>query len=112
MYKQNAFGVQRGATIVYATHIFDGLEDWATHVAYVEEGRLQKSEEISSFSQLSGGKATLFETVEDWLRKERAEKEQSGGKSKKPAPSVAKPQQASTSRFDRFGSSRHMAYYR
>ncbi|GAQ85986.1 CCR4-NOT complex subunit CAF16 [Klebsormidium nitens] len=103
---------QRGATIVYATHIFDGLEDWATHVAYVEEGRMRKSEEISSFSELSGGKATLFETVEDWLRKERAEKEQAGGKAKKAVPSPAKPQPASTSRFDRFGSSRHMAYYR
>ena len=23
---------QRGATIIYATHIFDGLEDWPTHI--------------------------------------------------------------------------------
>lgn len=23
---------ERGATIIYATHIFDGLEDWPTHV--------------------------------------------------------------------------------
>jgi len=22
----------RGATIIYATHIFDGLDDWPTHV--------------------------------------------------------------------------------
>ncbi len=33
---------QRGATIVYATHIFDGLENWATHAAYIEDGRLVK----------------------------------------------------------------------
>lgn len=31
---------QRGATIVYATHIFDGLEQWITHVAYLEDGQL------------------------------------------------------------------------
>lgn len=29
---------ERGATIVYATHIFDGLESWPTHVAYVARG--------------------------------------------------------------------------
>lgn len=33
---------ERGATIVYATHIFDGLETWATHIAYVSNGALQK----------------------------------------------------------------------
>jgi CCR4-NOT complex subunit CAF16 len=96
---------------VYATHIFDGLEDWATHIAYVEEGQLRKSEEISSFSDLSGGKATLFETVEDWLRKERDAKDKAGP-SRKTANGQAKPQPPATSRFDRFGASRHMAYYR
>jgi CCR4-NOT complex subunit CAF16 len=35
---------QRGATIIYATHIFDGLEQWITHIAYLEEGRLVKGE--------------------------------------------------------------------
>lgn len=32
---------QRGATILYATHIFDGLEKWPTHLAYVARGTLQ-----------------------------------------------------------------------
>lgn len=35
---------QRGATIIYATHIFDGLEKWITHVAYVEDGKLVKGD--------------------------------------------------------------------
>ena len=35
--------MQRGATIVYATHIFDGLADWPTHVAYVERGALKRA---------------------------------------------------------------------
>ncbi|KAK2080030.1 hypothetical protein QBZ16_002426 [Prototheca wickerhamii] len=30
----------RNATIVYATHIFDGLEHWPTHVAYMEGGSM------------------------------------------------------------------------
>lgn len=29
---------QRKATIIYATHIFDGLEFWPTHLAYVARG--------------------------------------------------------------------------
>ncbi|KAI8589677.1 P-loop containing nucleoside triphosphate hydrolase protein [Geranomyces variabilis] len=29
---------QRGATILYATHIFDGLGGWSTHVAHIAEG--------------------------------------------------------------------------
>ena len=33
---------QRGATIVYATHIFDGLAQWVTHLAYVADGQLIK----------------------------------------------------------------------
>ncbi len=33
---------QRGATILYATHIFDGLEGWITHLAYMEDGRIIK----------------------------------------------------------------------
>lgn len=35
---------QRGATIIYATHIFDGLEQWITHIAYMEDGTLVKGE--------------------------------------------------------------------
>ena len=31
----------RGATIIYATHIFDGLEKWVTHVAYLADGQLK-----------------------------------------------------------------------
>lgn len=33
---------QRGATIVYATHIFDGLEGWVTHLLHVHNGHLVK----------------------------------------------------------------------
>lgn len=32
----------RGATIVYATHIFDGLHPWLTHLAFISQGRLLK----------------------------------------------------------------------
>ena len=50
--------LQRGATIVYATHIFDGLEAWPTHAAYVERGRLKRcgaAEELPVRSRVSAG---------------------------------------------------------
>ncbi|CAI9103597.1 OLC1v1002112C1 [Oldenlandia corymbosa var. corymbosa] len=60
---------ERGATIIYATHIFDGLEDWPSSIVYVAHGRLQLAmpmEKVREMSQLS-----LMRTVESWLRKER-----------------------------------------
>ena len=27
--------VEKGATIIYATHIFDGLDEWPTHLTYL-----------------------------------------------------------------------------
>lgn len=64
---------ERGATIIYATHIFDGLETWASHLAYVEDGklkRLQRTMEIPEFNSARQAK-NLLQVVESWLRKER-----------------------------------------
>ncbi|KAF5787189.1 putative iron-chelate-transporting ATPase [Helianthus annuus] len=62
---------ERGATIIYATHIFDGLENWPSHIVYVAHGKLQLAstmEEVKKNSNLS-----LLRTVEQWLRKETDE---------------------------------------
>ncbi|KAH6813646.1 P-loop containing nucleoside triphosphate hydrolases superfamily protein [Perilla frutescens var. frutescens] len=97
---------QRGATIVYATHIFDGLETWATDLVYVQDGVLKKSEKIAELNELKHSQ-NLLSVVEAWLRSEmKIEK-------KKPIKSPS-PLQKSSSPFDAspFRSSRHMAYYR
>ncbi|XP_010522576.1 PREDICTED: ABC transporter I family member 21-like [Tarenaya hassleriana] len=91
---------QRGATIVYATHIFDGLETWATHLAYVHDGELKRSAETKEIEELKTS-ANLLSVVEDWLRSETKDENK---KKKKPA------QNTSQSPFGM--SSRHMAYYR
>jgi CCR4-NOT complex subunit CAF16 len=87
---------RRGATVVYATHIFDGLEGWVTHVAYMEDGRLDRwgtrEEVLGAELGLIGGnteqqeaavaagagaeappkqKKKLLHVVEAWLRRER-----------------------------------------
>merc|ERR1712023_314948 len=31
---------ERGATVVYSTHILDGLDDWPTHVLHLRDGKV------------------------------------------------------------------------
>ncbi|CAN6858251.1 unnamed protein product [Brassica oleracea] len=87
---------QRGATIVYATHIFDGLETWASHLAYIHGGELKLSAKLKEIKDLETS-PNLLSVVENWLRSEtKVEK-----KTKK-KPVATSP----------FMSSRQMAYYR
>ncbi|KAJ9180709.1 hypothetical protein P3X46_008922 [Hevea brasiliensis] len=62
---------ERGATIIYATHIFDGLEEWPTHIVYVAHGKLQLAMPMAKVKEISN--LSLMRTVESWLRKERDE---------------------------------------
>ncbi|KAK6164475.1 hypothetical protein DH2020_001339 [Rehmannia glutinosa] len=96
---------QRGATIVYATHIFDGLETWATDLVYVQDGVLKKSEKLPELHDLRNNH-NLLSVVESWLRSEtKIEK-------KKPIFAPSQPQKPSPFDNSPFRSSRHMAYYR
>ncbi|KAI3992639.1 hypothetical protein MKX01_007961 [Papaver californicum] len=96
---------ERGATIVYATHIFDGLETWATDLAYIQDGELRKSEKLLDLQELKSA-TNLLSVVESWLR---AETKRESKKLVAPASNIRK-----ASPFDNspFRSSRHMAYYR
>lgn len=60
---------ERGATIIYATHIFDGLEGWPSHIVYVAHGKLQLALPMDKVKEMSN--LSLMRTVESWLRKER-----------------------------------------
>merc|ERR1712060_550460 len=72
----------RGATVIYATHIFDGLEPWVTHVAYVANGVLAKSgtaaELVPAAAATEGaveeasGPPLLLHTMEQWLKEAKA----------------------------------------
>ncbi|XP_050208215.1 ABC transporter I family member 21 [Mercurialis annua] len=96
---------QRGATIVYATHIFDGLETWATHLAYIQDGELRKAQKVTDVDELKSS-ANLLSVVESWLRAEtKLEK-------KIPTKPSAQNQKTSSVGASPFMSSRHMAYYR
>lgn len=69
---------ERSVTIVYATHIFDGLEQFATHVAFVAGGKLRFCKEMEDIEGLRDREpGALLTTVEGWLRVEaRVKKEE------------------------------------
>ena len=66
---------QRGMTIVYATHIFDGLDAWATHLLHLSHGKLRLLDELPKIGELSelrqaGESSPLLRLVERWLRRD------------------------------------------
>lgn len=67
---------ERGATILYATHIFDGLDDWASHLFYLtNEGKCGWQGEMKDLDVYQKLKADnvpckMLAVAEHWLRKE------------------------------------------
>jgi CCR4-NOT complex subunit CAF16 len=59
---------QRGTTILYATHIFDTLDRWATDVIYLVAGKVVLDSPISALAEL--GSEPLVAIVERWLRRD------------------------------------------
>lgn len=70
-----------GTTIVYCTHIFDGLEGWATHVVQLSKGKIRRinltgeeheaNESGVEMQRLSVG--SMFTTVRDWFMEDLEE---------------------------------------
>ena len=76
---------EAGLTVIYATHILDGLDDWATHIAYVADRTLAKFGKLADFPDLAERRAAqspapLLRTVEAWLRAERDARRARGAK--------------------------------
>lgn len=70
---------ERGATIIYATHIFDGLDDWASHLFYLTNkgdcGWQGKMSELDYYAKLKeqNHPCKMLAIAEHWLRKELEE---------------------------------------
>lgn len=69
---------QRGATVVYSTHILDGLDDWPSHVLHLEEGSVSYVGELGAApgyvppgcaagEEAGGASGSLFGLVKRWL---------------------------------------------
>lgn len=79
--------IRRKATIIYATHIFDGLDDWPTHLHYLTNkgftGWQGKLWDLEYYQELrrTGHPSPLLKIAERWLRRELVEgsKEEASG---------------------------------
>jgi len=61
---------ERGATIVYATHIFDGLDEWPTHIARLSHGKITMVDP-ATIRHFPGTRVSpLFLTVVNWIRED------------------------------------------
>ena len=58
----------RGTTILYATHIFDTLDRWATDIVYLVAGKVVADMPIAAVSELA--EQPLVSVVERWLRRD------------------------------------------
>lgn len=109
----------RLCTVVYATHIFDGLDDWPTHVHYLNnhgatgwQGRLEDLEVFQARRQ-AGDPSPMLRVAELWLRaemlekKEKCEREKEDGSA---ALEAANPLQASYVSGGGFSAGRMSAY--
>mmetsp|Transcript_6297 Transcript_6297/g.9148 ORF Transcript_6297/g.9148 Transcript_6297/m.9148 type:complete len:343 (-) Transcript_6297:169-1197(-) len=74
---------ERKATIIYCTHIFDGLDDWATHLHYLTDkgdtGWQGKMNDLEFYHKLKQERhpAKMLAIADHWLRKElNAKREQ------------------------------------
>ncbi|ODQ65377.1 P-loop containing nucleoside triphosphate hydrolase protein [Nadsonia fulvescens var. elongata DSM 6958] len=68
----------RNASVVYATHIFDGLTGWPTHVAHMAGGRVdslqpveEATQELALIDGIAPAQVSLHSLAMHWLIKDR-----------------------------------------
>ncbi|KAG2013690.1 ABC transporter [Coprinopsis cinerea AmutBmut pab1-1] len=67
--------IKRKATILYATHIFDGLNDFPTHVAHMRFGTFVEPPITWPLSSLGEAKSSpLYNVALRWLQEDREER--------------------------------------
>ena len=67
----------RATTILYATHILDSLDRWATHLVYLVAGVVKVAAPLDAIAELAATRAhstePLLAMVEAWLRRDRGD---------------------------------------
>ncbi|HEU5056436.1 MAG TPA: ATP-binding cassette domain-containing protein [Kofleriaceae bacterium] len=74
---------RRGVTVLYASHILDRLETWATHVCMVSGGRVERMVPLDQMAELvqaraAGASSPLYQAVHGWLAAQRAPRASGG----------------------------------
>lgn len=78
----------RVCTIIYCTHIFDGLAGWPTHLLKVSLGKVIAFDTVNEVERISKGRygsanSTLYEVCLAWLREDREERGRRGMENRK-----------------------------
>ncbi|RQM31270.1 hypothetical protein B5M09_013355, partial [Aphanomyces astaci] len=58
------------ATVILASHVFDGMEEWASHVMYLRVGRIHFFDAIENVPLVGRSYLSLYHTTDKWLRDE------------------------------------------
>mmetsp|Transcript_73042 Transcript_73042/g.136441 ORF Transcript_73042/g.136441 Transcript_73042/m.136441 type:complete len:568 (-) Transcript_73042:185-1888(-) len=66
---------QKGATVFYATHIFDHLAEWATHILFFAKARIAtccRMDELTEYHKLvsNGTRCPLYSLMREWVFRE------------------------------------------
>ena len=68
-------------TVIYSTHIFDGVDDWPTHLLHLKKGGVHYNGPVKDAPPAAAAAAasastsgSLFCLVRGWLDEERAER--------------------------------------
>ncbi|KAF0752118.1 hypothetical protein AaE_006154, partial [Aphanomyces astaci] len=56
--------------VILASHVFDGMEKWASHVLYLRSGQVAFFDELARIPLKGSEKLSLYDTTEAWLREE------------------------------------------
>merc|ERR1711957_992739 len=66
---------EKGATVFYATHIFDSLAAWATHVVHFSKGKIVRCSDMQNLHEYQSNVANavrcpLYSLMKEWVFKE------------------------------------------
>jgi len=70
---------EKGATILYATHIFDSLADWATHCLHFSKARIARMCKMQDLKEYhdrvaNGVRVPLYSLMKEWMFKDYGER--------------------------------------
>src|SRR5271154_2646710 len=70
----------RPCTIVYCTHIFDGLAGWPTHLLKISLGKVISFDTFTEIDRVGkgSGNSGLYEVCLKWLKEDREERGRRG----------------------------------
>lgn len=61
--------VKRSVTVIYCTHIFDGMEGWASQAVHIGQRTILRVEDCTNNPELSGhGVGGMYEVVKRWMQ--------------------------------------------